>query len=71
MTSFLLVLMLFYPDGSFHRNTETVSVKACVADANGVRVEDSTCGVKACLLMGNNKAKAYPGDYQLICKKVS
>lgn len=74
METFLLVLLLIFPD---HTETEKrpVTVPICKT-VDGVRVEDSTCGIKACMRIGRERAAVVWGQvpeldlgFKLTCSK--
>lgn len=69
MASYLMTILLFFPNGDFKAAKQEVQIPACVA-VNGTRVEDSTCGIKACVVMADAiAARDYPTiNFQVICK---
>lgn len=74
METFILIVMLFYPSGKYEHENRPVTVPVCQV-VNGVRVEDSTCGIKACLKMGHEREAEIwgiiPGmTFGTICQKV-
>ena len=70
MITFLLTILFFMPNGDLIPEKSKVQVPECVT-VNGVRTEDSTCGVKACVVIGDQTAvKERPGvSFQIICNK--
>jgi hypothetical protein len=69
---FTLILILFYPSGKVEREMRPVSVPECQL-VDGKRVEDSSCGVKACMKIGRERAAeiwgVIPGmKFGLMCK---
>lgn len=74
LVSYILYVLMFPPDGGYEKETHPVEVPACVPDAEGKIVEDSTCGIKACLLVGKKRAAQLAGErpgigFGLICNK--
>jgi hypothetical protein len=54
-TLFLLSVLMFHPDGSTTIKNEQVAVPTCTVK-NGLRTEDVSCGVRACMKLGKEKA---------------
>jgi len=68
----ILIVMLFYPNGGYDKEMMPVTVEQCKV-VDGVRIEDSSCGKKACLLLGEKRAAyhwgQFPGlNFGLICR---
>jgi hypothetical protein len=72
--TFLLTVMMFYPSGKYEEEYRPVEVPACVV-VDGVRVEDSSCGIRACMRIGRERAAVIwgvmPGmQFGIMCKAV-
>src|SRR5688572_28263413 len=68
-----VIIMMFTPGGGYETEKWPVEVATCQT-VDGKRVEDSTCGVRACLLKGKERASVLwgrmPGTgFQIICNK--
>jgi hypothetical protein len=66
---FILTVMLFYPSGKYEHEMRPVEVPVCVGG-----VEDSSCGIKACMRLGRERAAQIwgymPGmQFGLMCNK--
>jgi hypothetical protein len=67
-----LIIMIFAATGGYDRELYPVTVPVCKV-VDGVRIEDSSCGIKACLKRGRERAAEIwhvrPGvSFALICK---
>jgi hypothetical protein len=72
MAIYSLIILIFYPTGGFDRELYPVEVPVCET-VDGVRVEDSSCGIRACLKRGRERSAQIwgymPGvNFSLICK---
>jgi hypothetical protein len=70
---FILIIMLFYPSGKYEHENRPVEVPVCKT-VDGVRTEDSSCGVRACLKIGRETAAKHWGNvpgmtFSIICNK--
>jgi hypothetical protein len=73
LETFMLTVMLFYPSGKYEVEHRPVEVPMCVWDS-GVRTEDSSCGIKACMKLGRERAAVIwgtiPGmQFGIMCNK--
>lgn len=69
MLAFTLYVLMFLPGGGFDKEVHPIEVPACV---NGI--EDSTCGIRACLLAGKKRAAELAGyrpgvGFGVMCNK--
>jgi hypothetical protein len=67
-----LIIMIFVASGGFDRELYPVTVPVCKM-VDGKRVEDSSCGIKACLKRGRERAAdiwgRHPGvNFGIMCK---
>lgn len=70
---YLLYILMFYPSGKYEVEHRPVEVKSCLPNADGSLIEDTNCGIRACLKMGRERAAeiwgVIPGmNFGLICR---
>src|SRR5690242_6462432 len=75
LVSYILYVLMFLPEGGFDREMHPVEAPACQPDSTGKIVEDSTCGIKFCLMVGKKRAAQLAGErpgvgFGIMCKKV-
>jgi hypothetical protein len=68
-----LIILIFHPGGGFDRELYPVEVNVC-QEVNGKRVEDSSCGIRACFKRGHERAAQIWGQvpgvsFSFICKR--
>jgi hypothetical protein len=68
-----LIILIFHPGGGFDRELYPVEVAVC-QEVDGKRVEDSSCGLRACLKRGRERAAQIwgqvPGvNFHIMCKR--
>ncbi len=73
METFFLLLMIYFPDGHYEKELHPVDVAICKT-IDGVRTEDSSCGIRACMKLGRERADVLWGQlpglsFGLVCKK--
>ncbi len=73
METFILILMIFYQDGRYEHENRPVYVHACQV-VNGIKTEDSSCGIRACMKVGKERADVLWGQlpglsFGLLCRK--
>jgi hypothetical protein len=70
----ILILLMFHPSGTMSSERYPLTVQKCVPDKDGRVVEDSSCGMRACLFEGQKKAAEkwgiLPGsNFNIMCHK--
>lgn len=67
-----LVITMIYPDGGWEQEKRPVEVAVCATNSDGIRVEDESCGLRACLKVGRERAAVLwgrmPGlNFHIMC----
>jgi hypothetical protein len=53
--TFFLTVMMFYPSGKYEVEHRPVEVAVCEV-VDGKKIEDSSCGIRACMKLGRERA---------------